>query len=170
MAKKWSKLAKNWNFGPILDHRLAKSGPIWLKLGSYESLFTIYFVVSIDPNHVYITNFFKKWPGRAKTRRRRPFFGTLRAAPPPIVDVLGMSLKFLVPFFMYKNWLLLHWKHCINKKSSKNGSVNGHQGPILAYFQLCSAGKFGFTRILGWLPWINPRIFLLILICYCAIE
>ena len=83
-----------------MDRGSANSGPIWLKLVSYESLFTILFGVVNDPNHVCITNFFKKCLGRAETRRRQPFFGTLRAGPPPIVDVLGRSLKFLVPFFM----------------------------------------------------------------------
>ena len=134
MAKKWSKLAKNWNFGPILDRGSAIPGPIWLKLVSYESLFTIYFGVVSDPNYVYITIFFKKWLRRSETQRRQPFFGTLRAGPPPIVDVLGRSLEFLVPFFMYKNWPLLHWRHCINKKSPKNGSENGHQSPIFGLF------------------------------------
>ena len=152
MAKKWSKLAKNWNFGPILDCGSAIPGPIWLKLGSYESLFTILFGVITDPNHIYITNFFKKWLGRAETQHRQPFFGTLRAGPPPIVDVLGRCLEFLVPFFMYKNWPLLHRRHCINKKSPKNGSKKGHQSPIFGLLQLCSAGLFGFTKVHGWLP------------------
>ena len=149
MAKKWSKLAKNWKFGPILHRRSANCGPIWLKLGSYESLFTIYFGVSTDPNHVYITNFFKKWLRRAKTRRRQPFFGTLRAAPPPIVDVLGMSLKFLVPFFMYKNWPLLHWKHCINKKSSKMGPKTATRAQFWPFFSFAQLASLALPEYLG---------------------